>query len=123
MLHSLAVVTMTTRPVMSTMRFSLAVLAILGALSALPAHMAAAQQTDSPATAKRSVRFFGTIASMSTTLPVSVADVRIVYIDSAHVNKDDPKELGEVFVDSTKSRVGMTDASGAFTIRNVVPGH
>jgi hypothetical protein len=97
-------------------------LVVICAVNAASGHTASAQQTDSAAR-PRTVRFTGTIASMSTTRPVSLADVRIVFIDSAHADKDDPKELGEVFVDSSKSRIGITDTSGAFTIRNVLPGH
>lgn len=73
--------------------------------------------------AQHTVRFIGTIGSVSTGLPVSLADVRIVYIDSAHVDKSKPGDLGEVFVDSAKSRASMTDTVGAFVMRNVFPGH
>lgn len=107
---------------MSCTRLVFSALVVICAVNAASGHTASAQQTDSAAR-PRTVRFTGTIASMSTTRPVSLADVRIVFIDSAHADKDDPKELGEVFVDSSKSRIGITDTSGAFTIRNVLPGH
>ncbi|MEO8336794.1 MAG: carboxypeptidase-like regulatory domain-containing protein [bacterium] len=93
------------------------------AMAITPLHSAMAQQTDSSAAPGRAVRFTGTIASILTTRPVSLADVRLIYIDSATADKSDPRELGEVFVDSAKSRVGLTDTSGAFVIRNVMPGH
>jgi hypothetical protein len=98
-------------------------LVLVCVLSLPPWDHAFGQNADSAVSRTRFVRFTGTIASMATTRPVSLADVRIIYIDSAHANKDNPGELGEVFVDSAKSRVGITDTAGAFIIRNVESGH
>ncbi len=105
----------------SRARLSLLAVTIGCLLGAVPI-TACAQQPDSTNRA-RTVRFTGTIASLSTARPVSLADVRLIYIDSAHVDKSKANDLGEVWVDSSKSRVGITDTAGAFTIRNVVPGH
>lgn len=88
------------------------------------AHPAVAQGADSSKGSVRGVRFSGTIASMETTRPVTQADVRIMYIDSVHNEKSASANLaGEFFIDSTKSHVGITNDSGAFTISNVRAGH
>jgi hypothetical protein len=96
---------------------------MLCVLAGMPVRAAHAQQTNSGTAPPRPVRFTGTIGSVSTGRPVSLADVRIMYIDSAHVDKSKPGDIGEVFLDSAKSRVGLTDTSGAFVMRNVFPGH
>jgi hypothetical protein len=75
---------------------------------------AGAQQPDSSAV--RRTRLTGTIASILTTRPVPLADIRLSWIDSTHTDK-------EFYVDTAKSRIAMTDSAGTFTVRNLLPGH
>jgi hypothetical protein len=76
-----------------------------------------AQQPQKPdSVVARRTRLTGTIASIRTTLPVPLADIRLSWIDSTHSDK-------EFFVDSAKSRVAMTDSVGTFSFRNLLPGH
>ena len=86
---------------------------------------AEAQQRDSakvPVT--RGARFVGQINSITTTRPVTTADVRLMWVDSAHTEKDaSGKESSEFFIDTTRSRVGISNDSGAFAISNVPAGH
>lgn len=80
-----------------------------------------AQQADST---RRTARFTGDIRSATTALPVEAADIRLVFIDSLIGVKDSTgARYDEMFVDSTRSRVGVTTTNGAFTIRGVEPGH
>jgi hypothetical protein len=80
---------------------------------------ALAQRADSAQRAP----FKGTVASIRTTQPVPMADVRLMWIDSVHTDPAHPEVPGEIFVDTTRSRVAMTDSSGSFTVRNLDPGH
>ena len=93
----------------------------LAASYAQPAH---AQQIDSArAPAARGARFVGQINNLTTTRPVTTADVRLMWVDSAHTEKDvSGKESSEFFIDTTRSRVGITNDSGTFAINNVLAG-
>lgn len=93
--------------------------------SILLATPAGGQRPDSAAPPPvQGARFVGFIASISTTRPVTTADVRAIWIDSVHTERDNAgKESNEFFVDSTKSRVGITDDSGHFAINVLPPGH
>ena len=86
---------------------------------------AEAQQTDSAKVpVARGARFVGQINSITTTRPVTSADVRLMWVDSAHTEKDaSGKESSEFFIDTTRSRVGISNDSGAFAISNVPAGH
>jgi hypothetical protein len=84
---------------------------------------AGAQRPDSGLVRPRGARFTGIIASIRTTQPIPDADVRLIYVDSVHQGRAPDGSLGEVFVDSMRSRVGITDTSGRFTIRDVAAGH
>ena len=99
--------------------------AFLCGIVTLAALEAAAQAPDTSAArrARRGAAFDGSIASVKTTLPVELADVRLIYVDSAHVDKTGSRGLEDIFVDSAKSRVAMSDEHGNFTIRNVSAGH
>ncbi|MDB4914592.1 MAG: hypothetical protein JWM95_2236 [Gemmatimonadetes bacterium] len=82
-----------------------------------------AQGPDS-ASRPQGVRFSGTVASITTTRPVTSADIRLLWLDSAHVDKAAPAgDTPEFFVDSSRSRVGITNDSGTFAIMNVPAGH
>lgn len=95
---------------------------LLAASSAQPVR---AQQTDSARVlVARGARFVGQINSITTTRPVTSADVRLMWVDSTHTEKDaSGTASSEFFVDSTKSRVGITNDSGSFAINNVPAGH
>ena len=97
--------------------------ALAGVLVASLQQAAGAQQRDSTRAPAARARFIGTVASIKTTQPVEHADVRLVFIDSMHKTRENANDVGEMFVDSTRSRVGITDAAGTFAIRNVEPGH
>ena len=94
-------------------------------LAAASVQSAKAQQTDSAKVpVARGARFVGQINSITTTRPVTTADVRLMWVDSAHTEKDaSGKESSEFFTDTTKSRVGISNDSGAFAISNVPAGH
>jgi hypothetical protein len=96
---------------------------LLLALATPLAPAARAQQSGPSAQRAGGARFIGTVNSTSTTRPVSIADIRLLYVDSVHTAKN---SLGissvDVFVDSAKSRVGITNDSGTFAIRNIIPG-
>lgn len=69
-------------------------------------------------------RFSGEVRSITTTLAVQGADVRLMFVDSMKVMRDSTgARYDDMYVDSTRSRVGITNAEGAFTIRGVEPGH
>jgi hypothetical protein len=108
--------------VSSLHHFAASVCVLLAASIAQPAN---AQQSDSArAPAVRGARFTGQINNLTTTRPVTTADVRLMWVDSAHTEKDaSGKESSELFIDSTRSRVGITNDSGAFAINNVLAGH
>lgn len=97
-------------------RTLVALLACAAAIETLPA-----QQADST---RRTARFIGEIRSGTTALPVEAADIRLVFVDSMKGVQDSTgARYDEMFVDSARSRVGVTNADGAFTIRGVEPGH
>lgn len=68
------------------------------------------------------VRLTGSVASIRTTLPVRSADVRLMFVDSLHTERGSSGP-GELFVDSTKSRLTVTDTAGKFIIRDLESGH
>jgi hypothetical protein len=87
------------------------------AIACLLSVSAGAQQpARSDSVVARRTRLTGTVASILTTRPVPLADIRLSWIDSTHADK-------EFFVDSAKSRIAMTDSAGAFAFRNLLPGH
>ncbi len=67
--------------------------------------------------------FTGFVGSMQTGQPVSVADIRLVYVDSARVAGTTAVSINDVFVDSARSHAAMTDDSGHFAMRGVAAGH
>lgn len=89
---------------------------LLGALALWP--IGASAQQDS----SRLVRVTGRVASIRTTNPVAQADVRLFYVDSVHLERDTKDGAGEIFVDSSRSRVAVTDSAGAFAIRGMPSG-
>jgi hypothetical protein len=78
-----------------------------------------AQATPDPAA--RAI-FTGRITSSIDSTPVRSADIRLVFVDSGRTiggNKDSV----EIFADTARSRVGVTDTSGTFAIRRLAAGH
>ena len=73
------------------------------ALLAVAAHTAAAQGT-------QGAPFKGTVASIRTTQPVPMADVRLMWVDSVHTDRTQPGQPGELFVDTTRSRIAITES-------------
>jgi hypothetical protein len=94
-------------------------------LAAASVQSAEAQQTDAAKVpVARGARFVGQINNITTTRPVTFADVRLMWVDSAHTEKDaSGKESSEFFIDTTRSRVGITNDSGTFAINSVPAGH
>jgi hypothetical protein len=70
------------------------------------------------AIAQGNAGFRGSVANIGTAHPVSMAEVRLVYVDSAGA-----RGASELFLDSTRTRVALTDSTGAFQIRAVDAGH
>ncbi len=87
--------------------------------------LAAAQagSAQTPADSTPRAAFKGVVASIRTTQPVPMADVRLMWVDSVHTDKVHPEQPGDIFVDSARSRIAITDSSGTFTVRNLEPGH
>jgi hypothetical protein len=89
---------------------------IVGALTS--AH---AQQTDT--SRAPTAAFVGRMISNLDSMPVRSADIRLVFVDSVRQvrgrNGADPLE---VFADSTRTRVAVTDSTGAFAIRRLPAG-
>ena len=62
------------------------------------------------------------ISSLDST-PVRSADIRLVFVDSVRQLRDRTgHDSLEVFADSNRTRVAVTDASGAFAIRRLPAG-
>ncbi|MEO7457457.1 MAG: carboxypeptidase-like regulatory domain-containing protein [Gemmatimonadaceae bacterium] len=93
---------------------------LVPALIAAAAQPLVAQGTD---TTQHAAAFKGSVASIRTTQPVPLADVRLMWIDSVHADPAHPGEPGELFVDTTRSRITISDSSGTFTVRNLEAGH
>jgi hypothetical protein len=94
-----------------------AVATIAGAI-AIPQLVRA--QADSPAPSR--TVFTGRVTSSLDSTPVRSADIRLVFVDSARVSRGNRDSL-EIFADTARSRVGVTDSSGTFTIRRMAAGH
>jgi len=66
--------------------------------------------------------FTGRITSSIDSTPVRSAEIRLVFVDSGRTiggNKDSV----EIFADTARSRVGVTDSTGRFAIRRLAEGH
>ena len=97
---------------------ALLVLAVVGAPPVT------AQQRDSATIpTPRAGRFRGVVQSFTTMLPVTQADVRLMFIDSVHATKDSGgMEVNDYFVDSLRSKIAITDSAGAFSMHDVRSG-
>lgn len=100
------------------MRTALIVLLLLTSVRA-----AGAQARDSTRTPAVGARFTGQINSFKTSKPVTTADIRLIWVDSVHTDSTKTgAEATEFFLDSARSKVGITNDSGTFAINNVAPG-
>src|SRR5690348_237383 len=92
--------------------YALAAIMLVG-----PAH---AQVPDSvPPTAG----LVGTIRSALDSSGVKAADIRLMFVDSARkVLSKNGLDSVEIFVDTTRSRIGVTDSVGNFSIRQLRAG-
>jgi hypothetical protein len=81
----------------------------------------AAQQPDSARLP--TAAFVGRMISNLDSTPVRSADIRLVFVDSVRQLRDrNGHDSLEVFADSNRTRVAVTDASGAFAIRRLPAG-
>ena len=102
------------------MRFLRAAILTCAALTA-GARATAAQQPDSARLP--TAAFAGRMISNLDSTPVRSADIRLVFVDSVKQLRDrNGHDSLEVFADSNRTRVAVTDASGAFAIRRLPAG-
>src|SRR5262252_6443723 len=102
---------------MSVRRF-VAVSLLIGVAAA---HALSAQQADSalPPTG----RFLGRLLNSLDSTPVRSADLRLLFVDSARRVRGRRGDSLEIFVDTLRSRVAVTDSLGAFAVRRLATGH
>ncbi len=102
------------------MRIALTVCILAVALHTGAARAQARDSAKAPAT---SARFMGQINSFKTSKPVTTADIRLIWVDSVHTDSTKAgSDATEFFLDSARSKVGITNDSGTFAINNVAPG-
>lgn len=96
-----------------------AVLAVVGMLAT--GHPLAAQVGDS---ARRVTgALIGHVVSSIDSAPASSVELRLLFVDSSKTAKTRNGDSLEVFLDSLRTRVAVTDSTGAFAIRRVERGH
>ena len=85
------------------------------------AHTLSAQQTDSapPPTA----RFLGRLINSLDSTPVRSADLRLLFVDSTRIVRNRRGDSLEIFVDTARSRVTVSDSTGAFAVHRLATGH
>jgi len=98
----------------------LSVIAAYGLAATILVGRAEAQVVDS---VPRPAGFVGKIRSALDSSGVKSADIRLMFVDSARrvLSKNGLDSL-EIFVDTTRSRVGITDSVGNFSIRQLRAG-
>lgn len=68
--------------------------------------------------------FVGRVISGTDSSGVRSADIRLFRIDSTHTTRTRRgTDSLEIFVDTARSRVGITDSTGAFALRRLEEGH
>lgn len=67
--------------------------------------------------------FIGHVVSSVDSVPARSVEIRLFYVDSARTIKTSDADSLDVFLDSLRTRMGVTDSSGAFAIRRLAPGH
>lgn len=101
------------------MRRAFIAVTALGALVTVAASGGAQRQ----GAARPSGAFVGTINSATDSAPVRSADIRLFLLDSVRAVKDSAGGNSvEAFIDSTRSRLGVSDSSGLFAIWYLAPG-
>lgn len=93
---------------------------VVAAFFAALSSPAAAQQPDSaPAPTGR---FLGHVISSLDSTPVRTADVRLLFVDSSRIVRTTRGDSMEIFIDSTRSRIAVSDSTGGFIIRRLREG-
>jgi hypothetical protein len=92
---------------------------------AATASSARAQRSDSPrAMTTPQGAFVGIIKNALDSTPVRSADIRLFFMDSGRVRLGAGGDSSiETFVDTTRSRLGLSDSTGAFAIWRLAAGH
>ena len=90
-------------------------------MMAAAAAAAHAQQPDS--VRAPTAAFVGRMISNLDSTPVRSADIRLVFLDSVkQVRGRNGQDSLEIFADSNRTRVAVTDSTGAFAIRRLLAG-
>lgn len=85
------------------------------------AHVAGAQSTDGVKAPTGA--FIGRVVSSLDSAPARGVEVRLLYVDSSRTVKTRGGDSLDVFLDSTRTRIGVTDSVGAFAVRRLAAGH
>jgi hypothetical protein len=67
-------------------------------------------------------RFLGHVLSTIDSTPVRTADIRLLFIDSARTVSTRRGDSLEIFIDSSRTRIGVSDSTGGFVIRRLREG-
>lgn len=67
-------------------------------------------------------RFLGHIVSTTDSIPVRTADIRLLYLDSVRTVRAAGGDSLELFIDSTRTRLAVSDSTGGFIIRRLREG-
>lgn len=109
------------------MRLRLSSFVTAAGLFAVGGTLAAAQRPDTarapaPQPALRAA-FIGHMINSIDSTPVRSADIRLVFIDSVRQTRGrNGRDSLEVFADSNRTRVAVSDSTGAFAIRRLAEG-
>jgi hypothetical protein len=104
---------------MSSRRLVAIVLFLAGGVA--PAAGLWAQRADSAAAPTG--RFFGRLVNALDSTPVRSADIRLLFVDSTRTVRGRRGDSLEIFVDTTRSRVTVSDSVGAFAVPWLANGH
>ena len=96
-------------------------LLLASALLTLGSATAASAQT--PDSTQRTAAFVGRVISTIDSTPVRSADIRLIFLDSVRqIRGRNGRDSLELFADTARSRVGVSDSTGSFAIRRLEPG-
>ena len=102
-------------------RSFVAAAALLAGLTTATPVAAAAQVADS---VPPRAGFVGKIRSSLDSSGVRSADIRLMFVDSSRkVSAKNGVDSLEIFVDTARSRIGVTDSAGSFSMRQLRSGH
>jgi hypothetical protein len=85
------------------------------------ANVLSAQQADSAPPSPG--RFLGRLVNSLDSTPVRSADLRLLFVDSTRTVRSRRGDSLEIFVDTARSRVTVSDSTGAFAVRRLATGH